>query len=52
MNFPSFSIEGILIALFGIVFFAVIVREIVAWYWKINDVLEVLDRIEQNTRKK
>lgn len=29
---------------------ALIVREIVTWYWKINQIVGLLERIEENTR--
>ncbi len=28
-----------------------VLREVVAWYWKINEALELLVKIEENTRK-
>ena len=34
---------GILVALF------LIFRELVAWYWKINKIVDILERIEKNT---
>jgi hypothetical protein len=27
-------------------------REVLAWYWKINKAIELLERIEENTRPK
>lgn len=34
----------------SVVFF-LIFREVVAWYWKINEALVLLTKIEANTRK-
>ncbi len=34
---------GILVALF------LIFRELVTWYWKINKIVDILERIEKNT---
>ncbi len=36
----------------GIVGFAFFIfREIILWYWKINRIEELLEKIEKNTRK-
>lgn len=37
-------------AVIAIVCFLVF-REVVAWYWKINEALALLTKIEENTRK-
>jgi hypothetical protein len=31
--------------------FFLLIREIVTWYWKINKIAALLEKIEQNTRK-
>lgn len=38
-----------LIIFFIILFFAI--RGIMLWYWKVNKAIELLDKIERNTRK-
>lgn len=40
----------IMFLLIAVVVF-VICREVVCWYFKINELLQVLDKIEENTRK-
>jgi len=34
-----------------IIFFIFIIREIALWYWKINRIVALLEKIEKNTRK-
>ena len=47
---PIFD-TGILIwIVIGIVLFF-LVREILLWYWKVNKAIELLEKIEKNTRK-
>ncbi|MFH1536493.1 MAG: hypothetical protein ABID45_00730 [Patescibacteria group bacterium] len=29
----------------------ILIRKIVTWYWKINEIVKLLNRIERNTRK-
>lgn len=29
--------------------FALLIREIVCWYWKVNDIVKILKNIEKNT---
>jgi hypothetical protein len=53
--FPGFSLPDLgaytlPIILIFIVFF-LLVREFFCWYWKINESLEILRKIEINTRK-
>lgn len=52
--FSNFSIPSLLditlIIGFGALFFLA-TREIIAWYWKINKIIRILERIERNTRK-
>lgn len=33
------------------VLFFLLFREIVTWYWKINKIVDLLEKIEKNTRK-
>ncbi|MDO8594077.1 MAG: hypothetical protein Q7R93_00995 [bacterium] len=35
----------------GLIIILLVIREIVMWYWKINEILKVLKQIEINTRK-
>ena len=47
-----FSLDAVSFAIllcFGVVIF-VGFREVVAWYWKINEVVSLLEKIEENTR--
>ena len=40
--------------IFGIVVIILVflaIREVLAWYWKINDICQLLTKIEGNTRK-
>jgi hypothetical protein len=46
-DFIMFFLLGSAIAL--VLFF--VGRFIVLWYWKINDVIDLLEKIERNTRK-
>ena len=45
-NLPNF-----LLIVLGVVVFFFLVREVLTWYWKINKVVNLLQRIEENTRK-
>lgn len=50
--FPSIHWSDVLLFLFwGFIFFMVI-RELVTWYWKINKITDLLEKIEKNTRPK
>ena len=40
-----------IIAIIVMITLFLIGREIVTWYWKINKIIRLLDRIERNTRK-
>ncbi len=58
MNIPRiFGFDGLsagLSLLLSCIIFAVfffVIRELVAWYWKINRAIELLEKIEINTRK-
>jgi hypothetical protein len=35
----------------GLMVFFVVARELITWYWKINRAIELLEKIEENTRK-
>lgn len=45
-NLKTFIIIGIFLALFFLV-----IREIVTWYWKINHIVSLLEKIEKNTSR-
>lgn len=53
-NILGFSNIG-MIDIFFVMFFAlagfVLIRELITWYWKINRIIELLEKIEENTRK-
>jgi hypothetical protein len=40
----------VIFIIFGIVIFFVS-REILTWYWKLNKIVRILERIERNLRK-
>ncbi|MBP7741105.1 MAG: hypothetical protein KA104_00240 [Candidatus Pacebacteria bacterium] len=48
MNFLS-KIPGLEMLLVGIILFFLL-REVFTWYWKINRIVVLLEKIEQNTR--
>ncbi|EKE11604.1 MAG: hypothetical protein ACD_15C00047G0002 [uncultured bacterium] len=54
-NFIIKSIEDnafpIAILILIAISFAFLIREIALWYWKVNDVIDLLEKIERNTRK-
>jgi hypothetical protein len=33
------------------VFFFLLIREVLTWYWKLNKIARLLEKIEENTRK-
>jgi hypothetical protein len=35
-----------------VVIFFFLVREVLVWYWKINKIVSLLEKIEENTRDK
>lgn len=39
----------IMILFFGVALF-LLSREVLAWYWKINKIINLLEKIEENTR--
>jgi hypothetical protein len=45
------TIENNLLALLLCILFFLLIRELVTWYWKINRIVNLLERIEKNTRK-
>jgi len=45
----SLIVFGLFVAISVVCF--LIFREVVAWYWKINEALALLSKIEANTRK-
>lgn len=49
---PDFSLPGAVIAgFFLLIALFLIFREFALWYWKINRIVELLEQIEENTRK-
>lgn len=44
-------IVSILVGIAGSVAFFLIIREIVTWYWKINRMVDLLEKIEKNTSR-
>lgn len=51
LGFPNIGIIDILFAMFFILAGFVLIRELITWYWKINRIIELLEKIEENTRK-
>ena len=47
-----FSLPNIFYILVGVAVFFLVTRELIAWYWKINKVCDLLEKIEANTRPK
>lgn len=43
--------EQIIIWIFSLFLIFIIGREIITWYWKINKIVDLLEKIEKNTRK-
>jgi hypothetical protein len=53
MNISN-SIDTLLYQILGFLLIAIIIlliREIVTWYWKINRIVSLLEKIERNTRR-
>ena len=44
-------IVSVLVAVIGAIAFFLIIREIVTWYWKINRIVNLLEKIEKNTSR-
>ena len=42
-------IVSVLVAIVGAIAFFLIIREILTWYWKINRIVSLLEKIEKNT---
>jgi len=38
-----------MIAIVSLIIFFLLIREIVTWYWKINHIVNLLEKIEENT---
>lgn len=51
MNILSI-LMGLFIGLIGVLVFFLLIREIVVWYLKINQIKKLLEKIEENTRKR
>lgn len=51
MNFLGINSGNFILILLGVIIFFFLIREILTWYWKINKVIRILERIERNTRK-
>ena len=45
----AITISLIILGVFTILF--LVLREMVTWYWKINQAIDLLTQIEENTRK-
>ena len=43
-------LSGFLVVI-GLPIFFLLIRKIITWYWKINKIEKLLERIEKNTRK-
>ena len=41
--------NSITIAIVSLIIFFLLIREIVTWYWKINHIVNLLEKIEENT---
>jgi small-conductance mechanosensitive channel len=53
-NMLGFSNIGMIDIFFAVSFIFVgfvLIRELITWYWKINRAIELLEKIEENTRK-
>ncbi|MBU2103963.1 hypothetical protein KJ848_03015 [Patescibacteria group bacterium] len=46
---PAFDINIVFPILLGLLALFIL-REVLAWYWKINRVIQLLEKIEENTR--
>ena len=51
-NFIASNLPVIFLSLATLALFILIIRELVTWYWKINNILSLLEKIEKNTRPK
>jgi hypothetical protein len=52
MNFLTSIINNprdFLIGLLWLLILSFLLREVLAWYWKINRIIKLLEKIEQNT---
>ena len=46
-QFWSYYLSGVVF----IISFFLLFRAVVLWYWKINKAIDILEKIEENTRK-
>lgn len=46
----SISLLDVLVAFAYVAIFFFIIREVIMWYWKINKIIDLLEKIEENTR--
>lgn len=44
------NIESIVLWIIGLLVLFLITRELITWYWKINEIVSLLKKIEENTR--
>jgi len=51
LNFLNIGFVDVLLFLLVVGVFFLVIREFVVWYFKINKIIALLDKIEQNTRK-
>lgn len=49
--FSLSPIESMFLIVFLVLVFFMVIRELVTWYWKINKITALLDKIEKNTSK-
>jgi hypothetical protein len=49
---PHIDLSSIFIFLGSVIIFVLITREVVTWYWKLNKISDLLEKIEENTRPK
>lgn len=47
---PSFNVGTVVIVFGVLILFFFLIREILCWYWKINEGIDILKQIEINTR--
>ncbi len=55
MDLPNYFLNSFLNSWLAIgavaILFFLLIREVVTWYWKMNDVVNLLEKIEKNTRR-
>lgn len=42
-------IEYVILGILGLILFFLLIRELITWYWKINKMVRLLEKIERNT---